>query len=112
MSFETVLIISAAIEVITLICFFVLCSNVSALRKQVCKDNIPPSSLIAMYMGLGQKEKARDLLIDHIVNNSMLRDKLHSASEANIVLRPYQKLMDELGVNYDPDLAQIIKKSI
>lgn len=68
MDFETIIILSALLELVTLICFFVLCSNVSAIRKKLCKDDILSSSLIAMYMGLGEKSKAREALIEHIVS--------------------------------------------
>lgn len=110
MDFETIIILSAILELITLICFFVLCSNVSAIRKKLCKDDILSSSLIAMYMGLGEKEKAREALIECIVSKSTLREHLLNDNGANMSLAPYRKLMKELDVEFDAEIAKDIKK--
>lgn len=110
MDFETIIILSALLELVTLICFFVLCSNVSAIRKKLCKDDILSSSLIAMYMGLGEKSKAREALIDHIVSKSNLRENLLNDNGANVSLAPYRKLMKELDVEFDAEIAKDIKK--
>lgn len=112
MDFETIIILSAILELITLICFFVLCSNVSSIRKKLCKDDIPASTLIAMYMGLGEKEKAREALIEHIVNKSTLRDKLYRIEDADASLKPYRELMKELNINFDAVKAKEIKKKL
>ena len=110
MDFETIIILSALLELVTLICFFVLCSNVSVIRKKLCKDDILPSSLIAMYMGLGEKSKAREVLIEHIVSKSNLRENLLNDNGANVSLAPYRKLMKELDVEFDSEIAKDIKK--
>ena len=52
---------SAVVEIITLIFFFVLCRNVSKIKKEiVSNDNLP--GMFAMYISLGETDKAKKIL--------------------------------------------------
>lgn len=80
--------------------------------KEKESDDIPASTLIAIYMGLGEKEKAREALIEHIVNKSDLRDRLYRIDDADSSLKPYRELMKELNINFDAVKAKDIKKKL
>ena len=62
-------IISVILSIIILICFFVLCVNVSAIKKSV---NVPQpwQASFNLYCGTGQNEKASDVLMKAIMHDS------------------------------------------
>lgn len=111
MEFETILILSAIIELVILICFFVLCSNVAKIRKRICKDNVPISTAIAIYMGFGEKEKAREAFIEHIIYGTEINENMSRTEDINSILRPYKSLMDELEITFDAEKAREVKRS-
>lgn len=76
MTFETILILSAVIQVVTLICFFVLCANVASIKRKMICSGIPPETLFSIYLALGKKEKAQDILIEMILSDSEVRRTL------------------------------------
>lgn len=59
MDFETAIYLTAILEVVTLICFFVLCSNVSNIKNKISKNGITSSTMFALYIGMGEKEKSK-----------------------------------------------------
>lgn len=72
---------SAVVEIITLIFFFVLCRNVSKIKKEiVSNDNLP--GMFAMYISLGETDKAKKYCIRRLVKNRNLSQ--HSATMAII----------------------------
>lgn len=62
-------IISVILSIIILICFFILCINVSAIKKSV---NVPQpwQASFSLYCSTGQIEKARDVLLKAIMHDS------------------------------------------
>lgn len=52
--------LGAILELVLLICFFVLCSNVAKIKKMVFPSGNPPSpyTMYAMYLAAGDKEKS------------------------------------------------------
>ncbi len=62
---------SAVVEIITLIFFFVLCRNVSRIKKEiVINDNLP--GMFAMYISLGERDKAKKYCIRRLAKNRNL----------------------------------------
>ena len=110
MEFETILILSAIIEVVTLICFFVLCNNVAKIRKRICKDYLPISTILAIYEGFGDKENSRKALIDHIIHETNINEHMSRTEDINKVLNQYKNIMNELDITFDAEKAREIKR--
>lgn len=107
MDFETILILSAVIELITLICFFVLCANVSTIKKKLS----PTSNFGAsfnFYCAVGEYERAKELLFDEIRKEeffdtafwSLSSDKEHCQG---VIKKRYGKYFETLNINLDFD---------
>lgn len=109
MNVETLIILSVAIEVVTLICFYFLCSNVAIIRRNV----ISPQNLEAsfnLYYSTGQTEKARELLMTSIKNDSEFATAFYQESSYKIeaqkhIERKYGKLLELVGLKIDFDKA-------
>ena len=72
---EAALIISAILQIVILICFFILCSNVSKIKKQIVQDT-DFESKFKFLMKIGEKDKAREILIDRILANGVFSSGL------------------------------------
>ena len=111
MDFETILILSAVLQVIILICFFVLCSNVSSIKAKVCRDGAPISTVVATLLAAGEKERAKAELLEFLIakmNNSYV----NAGSEVDIdnILNPYKGLMKAVDLNFDVKVMSQVKK--
>lgn len=114
MSLETILILSAILNVVTLICFFVLCSNVSALRRNFTSP-INLEASFNLYYSTGQIDKARELLMMSIKNDSNFSIAFYETSDSNYKLQAqkyieskYGKLLELVGLKFDFDKANDI----
>lgn len=104
---EFIIIIWAIIQLIILICFFVLCYNVAVLRKNM----VSPQNLEAsfnLYYSTGQIEKARELLMMYIKNDSefaaafYLNSSYKEDAQKHIEAK-YGKLLELVGLKIDMD---------
>jgi|GEM_PF-1558094 len=60
---ETIFYLSAIVEVITLICFFVLCSNVSSIKKRIGGTEFTRMNKFNSFILTGQTDHAKELLV-------------------------------------------------
>ena len=112
MSLETIIIVSAVLEVVTLVCFFVLCANVSSIKKKLGNNGIAPSSAFAMYIGMGEKEKAKKVLIDMIFADSDIHWTVAaSADSLKNVMGKYGAMLKEVDIHFDAEKAFNARKT-
>lgn len=111
MDFETAIYLTAILEVVTLICFFVLCSNVGAIKKRLSRDGATPTSAFSLYMGLGEIEKAKQVLIEMILADTAVQNTLTVSPEAlKGAMAKYNGMMKEIGLVFDAEKAFQSKK--
>lgn len=104
---DIIIFISAIVQVITLICFFVLCINVSALRRNFTS----PQNLEAsfnLYYSTGQIEKAKDLVMTSIKNDSEFAtafylNSSHKETAQKLIEDKYGKMLELVGLKIDYD---------
>lgn len=80
MKIETILILSAALNVIVLVVFFVMANNIAKIRKHL--ENPPLLDLIHeadMEKYVGNKEKARELYLKIKYRIDVLKEKNYNA---------------------------------
>lgn len=97
--------LSAILELVLLICFFVLCSNVSKIKKAVSSSGEPPTSYtkFAMFLAAGDKEKAKLELMNMIMSEYLLQANINRNPEIlKTVLAKYDKAMKEVDLKIDP----------
>lgn len=100
--------LGAILELVLLICFFVLCSNVSKIKKAVSPGGDPPTSYtkFAMYLASGDKEKAKLELMNMILAEYLVQENINRNPELlKNVLSRYDKAMKEVGLVIDPQKA-------
>lgn len=107
MNIDLFIIILAIVQIITLICFFILCSNVAAIRRNA----VSPQNLEAsfnLYYSTGQIEKARELLMMSIKNDSEFATAFYLNSSykedaQKHIEKKYGKLLElvELKIDFD-----------
>ena len=68
---EAVLILGAILEIVILVCFFSLCSNVSKIKKQIVQND-DFESKFRFLMKIGEKERAHEILINRILANNAI----------------------------------------
>ena len=99
-SLLTALVITAIIEVITLICFFVLYANVAKIKKLLeNKDDF--TSKFKFLMNIGETEKAHDYLLNRILNNNGIftTEVVWDAEEkTKMCFKTYGEEMKALGI--------------
>ena len=106
MDFEIAIYLTAILEVVTLICFFVLCSNVSNIKNKISKNGITSSTMFALYIGMGEKEKAKLALMEMILADTIVQNSLTvSAERLKAVMGKYNKMMKEVGLEFDAEKA-------
>lgn len=112
MSIETIIILSAVLELITLFCFFVLCANVSSIKKKLRNNGIDPSSAFAMYIGMGEKEKAKKVLIDMIFADSDIHWTVAANADSlkNVMVK-YGAMLKEVDIEFDAEKAFNTRKT-
>ncbi len=69
--YQNIIILAAIIEIIVLICFFVLCSDVNKIKKYLTQSS-DFESKFKFLMSVGEKEKAREILINTMLLNSKI----------------------------------------
>lgn len=66
---EVIIYLGIILNLVTLICFFVLCYNVSKIKKQFVVDK-DINAAFSMYISLGEYEKAKELLFHEIMKQN------------------------------------------
>ena len=100
--------LGAILELVLLICFFVLCSNVTKIKKMVSPSGNPPTpyTMYAIYLAAGDKEKAKSVLMEIILADPNVHETINrSADILKNVLARYDKAMKEVGLEIDPQKA-------
>lgn len=111
MSLETIIILSAILELITLICFFVLCANVSSIKKKLRNNGATPSFAFSMYLGMGEKEKAKNVLIEMILADEIIqRAIIDNVGDLKSVMGKYEPMLKEVDLVFDAEKAFNSKK--
>lgn len=98
---QIVVVITAIIEVITLICFFVLCANVAKIKKLLEKKE-DFTSKFKFLIHIGEKEKARDYLINRILNNEGIfsTEVMWDAKDkTQMCFKTYAEELEALGID-------------
>lgn len=60
---ETIFYLSAIVEVVILICFFVLCSNVSSIKRRIGGTEFNRDKKFSSLILTGQTDRAKELLV-------------------------------------------------
>ena len=103
---ETALIISAILQIVILICFFILCSNVGKIKKHLIQSS-DFTSKFKFLMEIGEKEKAREILIDRILANNYIFNTETRWTAEEKIQKCYQMYAEEftaLGFNLPKDI--------
>ena len=107
---EVALILGAILEIAILICFFVLCSNVSKIKKHLIQDDF--DAKFKFLMLIGEKEKAREILINRILSNSSIfinETNQSDEGKAKECFNAYGEKLQALGIK-NPFLKDEEKK--
>lgn len=110
---ELVFWLSAIVELIMLICFFVLCANISKIKKVIMPSGSTPTpqTAFAMYVAAGDTEKAKAVLMEIILADADVQDCIYRNGEVlGNVLARYNRQMKEVGLEIDPEKAYSVKK--
>ena len=105
--------LTAILEIIILICFFVLCSNVSKIKKVLTPGSTvsSPQTVFAMYVAAGDTEKAKAVLMEIILADADVQACINRNGEVlGNVLARYNRQMKEIGLEIDPEKAYSVKK--
>lgn len=96
--------LQAAIELIVLICFLILCSNVSKIRKKLI-PNDRFNACFSMYLAMGDKETARKILCEEISKQPefimAFRNNLNNADARKLLEKKYKAHLESLGLSFD-----------
>ena len=95
-----IIFIAVVINVIVLICFFVLCSQVSHIRK-VLKPRSNTYEELDVLIALGQKEKAKSVLINLILSDNVFDFESPTEESIKATVKRYKKYMDEVSLEFD-----------
>ena len=102
---ETYLIIGAILELIIIICFFILCNNVSLIRKRQSYSDRPISVVIAVLLAAGEKEKAKVIMTEYLTDRiASLPGVLPDRVDIENVLKQHASILKTLDINFDVDL--------
>jgi hypothetical protein len=111
-SLEVAFWLTLILDIIILIAFFVLCANVAAIKKKL-RNEFATLDTFALYIGMGQKEKAKEVLIDLIKSDKAIRDALEGdfvEKELKISLQQYAKAMEMVDLLVDIAKVEEVKK--
>ena len=107
---EVAFTISTIIEIVTIVCFFILCSNVSKIKKYLTRQYDFESRFnFLIKIGEKEKEKAKDILLERIITNDDIFNEhiqLSVETRANRAAKLYSKELEALGI----DISDIIKE--
>ena len=98
---EVVLIISTVVQIVILVCFFMLCLNVSKIKKHLTRQ-YDFESRFNFLIKIGEKEKAKDILLERIItNDSIFNEQIQLNSEMREyrAAKLYAKELDALGID-------------
>lgn len=101
---ETIIYLQAILELVILICFFLLCHNVSKIKKRFVVDK-DINAAFSMYISLGEYEKAKELLFHEIMKQneyiaSFTYNGNNSAQRA-VLKRTFKPYFDALNIDFD-----------
>lgn len=106
MSLETILILSAILNVVTLICYFVLCFNVSVIKKRMKYYGASQSTAFSVYISLGMYEKAKEILVEMILSDDDVRHSLTTNIESlQNVMGKYFRMLKLVDMTFDAEKA-------
>lgn len=106
---DTIILITAIIEVITLICFFNLCGTVSSIKRRIGGTETARMDKFNVYLVTGQIDKAKEVLTDMILSEKEWEqvanfscDELKEQARKSLT-KKYEKLLDavDLRLNFD-----------
>jgi len=105
---ETTIYMQAVLGLVILICFFVLCYNVSKIKKQIVVDK-DINAAFSMYISLGEYEKAKELIFREIAKQkeylaSFAYNGNNSAQRAALK-RTFKPYLDVLNIDFDFDIV-------
>lgn len=112
-AYQTILIVSLIINIVVLICFFILCSNVSKIKHSLSGESSFESSFWFL-VSVNEKERAKKLLIDKMMNDANLdqcffKDKsMRDLGRRNFedIYKKYMDSVGGIGIDYtDADKA-------
>lgn len=98
--------ISAAISLIVLVCFFVLVSNVNSIRNTFRVNNEDFGPSFNLYLAIGDKKAARELLLDRIKQDDCFKTAFFyrkdiAESEREILMKKFGKRMALVDLTID-----------
>lgn len=116
MDLELILYVSAFIEFVTLICFFVLCGNVASIKKRIGGTETTRMDKFNVYVMTGQIERAKEILSQMMmsepewqhVTNYLTPTYMESARKA--LAAKYAKMLEVVGVSLDFESIDKINK--
>ena len=74
---NTILILSLILNVITLICFFILCSNISHIKRKLCDEDSRVETRVKFLLKYGNKEMAKKYFVKNAMKNKIFSDEFH-----------------------------------
>lgn len=116
MSTETIIIISAFVEIVLLFSFFILIDNVIDIRKQITGVGEDQNAKFSFYLSIGDKENAKSVLKQIILSDRSFKIAFYSnlrykESERKKLQDKYGKMMELVDMKFDFDIVEkIIKK--
>ncbi|WP_448778995.1 hypothetical protein [Bacteroides congonensis] len=101
---EVIIYLGIILNLVTLICFFVLCYNVSKIKKQFVIDK-DINAAFSMYISLGEYEKAKELLFHEIMKqNEYIASFIYNgnnSSQRAVLKRTFKPYFDILNIDFD-----------
>lgn len=104
--------LTAILEIVILICFFVLCGNVSKIKRVIspCGNAPTPQTAFALYLAAGEVEKAKSVLMEIILANPHVQMCIGRDDEGlGNVLKRYERQMKAVGLSIDAVKAVEVK---
>lgn len=108
-----IIVIACIVQVIILICFFVLCARIGRIKRFYCPELNRASFSLLLY--LGRKDDATRMLFEALSKEEDFIFAFHSnngvdKARANLKEK-YQNYFDALGIELDFDkIGDIVKK--
>lgn len=105
---EVIFYLGIILELVTLICFFMLCFNVTKIKKQmVVGENI--KAAFSMYISLGEYEKAKELLFHEIMKQEEYIASFtyngNNSSQRSVLKRTFKPYFDILNIDFDFEIV-------
>ena len=110
---EFVFWLSAILQLILLVCFFILCSNVAKIKGIMTPNGAtpPPSTVYSLALAAGAVERAKNALMDIILSDADVQVCIKRKPDLlKNVLEKYSKQMKEVGLEIDTNKAHELKE--